>query len=88
MREVLLTGQNRDGPYFLNQLQNPDTYQKKRASHTIKDNIVEVPHFIILQTMVSKFGLSLTHRKCYGCRACSLSKDPKFALTILKSHKS
>ena len=87
-RQPLMRGEHKDGPYLLHFLQNCSSYVGEKASPNTWHHRLGHPHFRVLQSILNKYGLPLTHKLSHlYCDACRTSKSHKLPFTI-SVHKS
>ena len=86
--QQLMRGEHKDGLYLLHFLQNRSSYIGEKASPETWHNRLGHPHFRVLQNILNKYGLTLTHKISHlHCEACRTSKSHKLPFNI-SVHKS
>ena len=88
--QSLMKGEHKDGLYLLHFLRNFSSYLGEKASPETWHHRLGHPHFWVLQNILNKFGLPVTHKmKHYHCDACRSSKSHKlpFSISVHKSTK-
>ena len=86
--QQLMRGEHKDGLYLLHFLQNRSSYIGEKASPETWHNRLGHPHFRVLQNILNKYGLPLTHKISHlHCEACRTSKSHKLPFNI-SVHKS
>ena len=75
---LLMRGEHKDGLYLLHFLQNRSSYIGEKASPDTWHNRLGHPHFRVLQNILNKYGLPITHKISHlHCEACRTSKSHK-----------
>ena len=88
--QLLMRGEHKDGLYLLHFLQNRSSYIGEKASPDTWHNRLGHPHFRVLQNILNKYGLPITHKiSQLHCEACRTSKSHKlpFSISVHKSIK-
>ena len=88
--QPLMKGEHKDGLYLLHFLRNCSSYLREKASPETWHHRLDHPHFRVLQNILNKFGLPITHKmKYYHCDVCRSSKSHKlpFSISVHKSTK-
>ena len=88
--QLLMKGEHKDGLYLLHFLQNSSSYIEEKASPDTWHHRLGHPHFHVLQNILIKYGLHVTHKMSHlHCEACRTSKSHKlpFSISVHKSTK-
>ena len=88
--QPLMKGEHKDGLHLLHFLQNYSSYVGEKASPNTWHHRLGHPHFCVLQNILNKYGLPITHKMSHlHCDACRTSKSHKlpFAISVHKSSK-
>ena len=88
--QPLMKGEHKDELYLLHFLRNYSSYVGEKASPNTWHHRLGHPHFRVLQNILNKYGLLITHKMSHlYCDACKTSKSHKlpFAISIHKSSK-
>ena len=88
--QLLIKEEHKDCLYLLHFLQNLSSYIGEKASPDTWHNRIGHPHFRVLQNILNKYGLLVTHKishlHCEGCRTSKSHKLP-FSIYVHKSIK-